>query len=164
MKKFSKICLVSLCIVLLTGFCSCSLFSAKEKEFTAAGMTITLTDEFTEKSLVSQTAYYESVNAIVMALKEDLSAFTQLGLDNISLKEYAELVIKQNSMNATVEEKDGLTMFTYKKSVSDKDFTYLATVFKSSDAFWLIQFGCETKNYDKYSSDFQKWAGTVKFS
>ncbi len=46
--------------VVLLLCCALVLFTAcapKEKTFTKAGMSITLTDEFYEKTIVSQTAY-----------------------------------------------------------------------------------------------------------
>ena len=163
MIKIKKICLVVLCVFLLTGFCSCGfLAKAKDKDFSKAGMTITLTDQFTEQENVSQTVYYVSLTSIVTGLKEETKIFEDAGYGSLTLKEYAELVIKGNSLNSQVSEKDGLTYFTYEKSVSGKDYKYYATVFKGADAFWLIQFGCEQKNFDKYQPDYVKWAKTVQ--
>lgn len=53
-------------------------------------------------------------------------------------------------------EEDGLVYFTYEKSNNGKDYKYYATVFKGTDAYWLIQFACEVDDFDKFLPDFQK--------
>ena len=82
----------------------------------------------------------------------------------MTLNEYAKLVITANSLTATAAEEDGLVYFTYEKSNNGKDYKYYATVFKGTDAYWLIQFACEVDDFDKFLPDFQKWAKSVKFS
>ena len=165
MKKTYKISLLLLCMVLLLSFCSCGLFGkAKEKDSSKSGATITLTDEFTEQELVSQTAYYVSMKSIVTMLKEEFSLFKGTEYENMTLNEYAKLVITANSLTATAAEEDGLVYFTYEKSNNGKDYKYYATVFKGTDAYWLIQFACEVDDFDKFLPDFQKWAKSVKFS
>lgn len=62
--------LLLLIIVAVTG---CALLEPEEKTFKDKGMSITLTDEFTEKDLVSATVYFESMDAIVTGLKEEFS-------------------------------------------------------------------------------------------
>lgn len=59
MKKYIKAMVVLLAVSLL---CGCSfvgrLGTAKEKVFSKAGMSITLTEDFKEQDIVSQTAVY----------------------------------------------------------------------------------------------------------
>lgn len=138
---------------------------AKAKEFSKAGMTITLTSDFIEKEIASQTAYYESQKHIVMVLKEEFTIFESIGIStDISVKEYAKLVIDNNLMTSEVEEKDGLTYFKYEKTINGKQSSYFATVFKSSDAFWLIQFACESKNAEDSEDLFVEWGQSIKFN
>ena len=47
--------------------------------------------------------------------------------------------------------------------MNGKNIYYLATVNKSEDAFWLIQFICSEKNKDKYKPKFLEWSKTVSF-
>ncbi len=165
MKKISKYCLLLFCAVLVAGCCSCGLTGkAKEKDFSKAGATITLTDAFTEQSLVTQTAYYVSLKSIVTTLKEDFSSFQGTEYENMTLNQYANLVLTANSLTAAVAEEDGLLYFTYEKSTNGKEFKYYATVFKGPDAYWLIQFACEVNDFDDFLPDFQKWAKSVTFS
>ena len=146
-----------ICALLVTST-ACSLFGAKEKDFSKAGLTITLTDEFTEQDLVTQTAYYVSQKAIVTTLKED-----GYSIKHYTVKDYGELVCSVNKLNSTVTEKDGYAEFTYEKEVSGKDYYYYARCFKNGTDFWLVQFACETKNKDDCMPDFEKWASSVTF-
>ena len=78
-----------------------------EKTFTKAGLSITLTAGFTEKEMMSKTAYYESKSAIVTVLKEEFSLFESVNIStDISLREYAQLVITQNMLEAEPEERE----------------------------------------------------------
>jgi len=154
----------SVFFVLSGGLGNVFISKAKPKEFTKAGMTISLTSDFNEKEIASQTAYYESQKYIVMVLKEEFTIFESVGIStDISVKEYAELVIGNNMMATAIEEKDNLTFFKFEKTINGKQFSYFATVHKSSDAFWLIQFACESKNAEDSQDLFIEWGQTIKF-
>ena len=146
------------CIFALTG---CSFFQAKEKTFEKAGMRITLTSDFVEKEIVSQTVYYESRKVIVTALKEEFSMLA--GLENYSLEEYTDLTISGTRLSAQAEQREGkdYLYFSYEKNVSGNQFFYLATTHKMSDAFWLIQFACFLGEKEKYTETFLSWADTI---
>ena len=68
--------LTLLCSCLL---CGCSLFQASPKTFTKSGMSITLTDDFTERDYVSYTAVYDSQYVAIFAIKEEFSLFPLQG-------------------------------------------------------------------------------------
>ena len=160
MKKryFALLMLVCLTLALLGG-----CFFEKEKEYSKAGMTITLTTKFTEKELASQTADYESTTALVTALKEEFSLAA--GLEKYSLKQYTDAVLSQNKISAKIDMPEGKSYysFSYEKTMSGKTYYYFATTFKAKDAFWLIQFACTTANKEKLQDNFTKWADSVKF-
>ncbi len=158
-----KIIAVVLAAVMLCMFCACG---AGEKDFTKAGMTITLTNKFVEKDLVAQTAYYESNDAIVTALREGFDLFQQAGIDtDITPKQYAELCVAANQLSSvTVDSNDKYAHFSYEKKINGEDFSYEAYCFRADDAFWLVQFACHTKNLSKMKSTFEKYAKSVKFN
>jgi hypothetical protein len=163
MKKIIKNVTLIVLAVIMLAFVGCSSSAPKAKTFSAAGMSIELTDSFHEKELVSATAYYESKDVIVLAIKEEFTLM--YGLANYTLADYAQLVINNNRLpDVTVETAENYVHFRYDKEVSGKDFSYWATCFKSDDAFWLIQFACETKNYDGKIATFQKYANSVSFT
>jgi len=153
-----------LVVLTLSALTSCASAKPKEKVFSIEGMKITLTDEFVEKQHVSYTAYYETSKALVVAIQEEFSMLSSLGIDtNISLKEYAELVISSNKLsNIEVKESDGLVCFEHEKELSGKNYVYFSTVYKANDAFWLFQFACEKSEYDSMKNDFIKWAKSVE--
>lgn len=162
MKKYLK--LFSLLFIVLLVGAGCSL-TAKEKTYSVNGINVTMKDGFYEKELVSLTAYLESSDSIFTALKEEKATLKEAGLENITLKEYAEAVVEANGLKEKdIIEKDGLTYFTYEKEVSGKTYFYLASVYQTNDAFWLVNFACDTKNKDSFQEDFIKWAKTVNFS
>ncbi|MBB5265851.1 hypothetical protein HNP82_003002 [Catenibacillus scindens] len=164
MKRLLALLCACLCVIGIVSGCS-----ASAKEFdTGVGMTMTLPGSFKEQDASQAngaTAYYLSNTAGVVALKEDFSTLENAGLSaDMTLDEYGQTVIDANSLSVQLQEADGIKYFVYENSVDSQDFTYYATVFEGSDAFWLIQFFCETKNYDQLQSDFLEWAKTVKVS
>ena len=154
MKKRNLIALLLCAVMLLT--CGCS---AKAKTFTASGMTIELTEDFTEKDMLGFTAVYQSEDVFVFALKEE---FDILG-DEMNVDEYAELVLEANQMDADVEHEGEHTYFTFDKTVSGKDMTYTAVLYKGEDAYWMIQFACLSKDYDKLEDTIFGYANSVEF-
>lgn len=152
---------VSLALACIFTFAGCSFFQAKEKTFEKAGMSITLTTDFVEKDIVSQTVYYESRKAIVTALKEEFTSFP--GAADYTIERYTDLTISGNNLDSQAYSREGQAYmyFSYQRSVSGKTYYYLATTHKMSDAFWLIQFACMADDKDKYIEQFLKWADTV---
>lgn len=151
--------LLSLC-----GLAGCGLFKTGEKEFEVLDMKITLTGDFYETEYVTQTACFQSRKAIVTALKEGFSEYP--GLGGYTLTQYTSASIDANGLKSEIYQREGKSYmyFTYERSSGGKDFYYLATTHKTGDAFWLIQFGCETKNKDEFTDKFLGWADTVTFS
>ena len=143
MKKYAQLVCLSLILFLVAGCSLSSLFKESTKKYTVNGISVTMNDSFYEKDLVSQTAYLESQEAIFTALKEEFTELEAAGINkDATLKDYAEAVKNANSFTGDIIEKDGLVYFTYEKDVSGKSFFYLATVYKTDDAFWLINFAC----------------------
>ena len=156
MKKFLSLLLISFLVV---SMLSCNLFEPEEKVFEKAGLSMTLNEDFTEKDHVSYTAVYVSTKIEVCTLKED---FESLNLSkDTDTNEYAKLVIQANKLTCEPTTKDGLTYFQFEKEVKGKNFTYYGFVYKGSDAFWLVQFGCESDKTEKYEDDIFKYAKSV---
>lgn len=160
MKKTAiRISAFALLFTMLLCFVGCDLLTPQDKTFSKAGMSITLTEEFNEQDIVTQTAYYVSQTAIVTALKEDGTS-----IKNYTVKQYAELVISVNNLaDATATAKDGYAEFTYEKELNGKEYYYYARCFKNGTDFWLIQFACETKNTETLTPSFEKWASSITF-
>ncbi|MGM9680466.1 MAG: hypothetical protein ACI3XR_03065 [Eubacteriales bacterium] len=162
MKKFLALILCTVTLLTTLALASCS---ENTKEYSSSGITVTLPDSFVEKELIGYTYYLQSTDVIFAAVKEEFSAATLIpGFKDYTLKQYADLVVTANLLTgiATVEETDGLTYLTYEKDVSGQTYFYIAPVFKGSDAFWLVNFGCFASDKDEYSEKFIEWAKTIK--
>lgn len=132
----------------------------KEKTFSAAGMTITLTTKFKEVENINFTACYERNDVLVVMRKEE---FSLLGTSKYTVQEYAWEVIDLNGRDSYTKNEEDYVSFTYEATAGGKDFYYYNTCFKTHDAYWLIQFACETKSVDKLQDDFEKWANSIVF-
>lgn len=143
------------------------LFSDKTpdaKDFSSNGMTITLTDEFIKTDIENYTVAYDSKNVAVFALKEAFSLAD--GFQDYTLEQYGNLVLQNNNLSSSkIEDKEGLIGFEYEFTNPDtKDtYKYFSFVYKSNDAFWLVQFATLTENVDEYSSKIIEWAKTISF-
>lgn len=148
--------------VVTSGLFSDSL--AEEKAFSSGGITIILTDEFKKVNVENYTVAYESKNIAVFALKEELSLAE--GFEKYTLKEYADLVIKASNVSAKAKTTDGLTHFEYKyTNPQTKDvYKYFSYVYKTDDAFWVVQFATLSENADTYAQQITDWAKAIKFS
>ncbi|MGN0806978.1 MAG: hypothetical protein ACI4MN_00840 [Candidatus Coproplasma sp.] len=164
MKKLLKTGIVSALLAVVASVCAILGGCASPKTFSKVGMNITLTSEFSEQTIVTQTAYYVSRDSVVTGLKEEFSLMA--GFENYTIEQYTALVINNNALNSTVNTREGedYCWFTYTREVNGKDFFYLATTHKASDAFWLIQFGCDVADESEYTEIFLGWADSVTFT
>ena len=92
-------------IILLFTFALTGCFDEVEpKEFSEAGMSITLTDEFVQSEYVMAELYIVSKMHIFMGNGESKQIFVDQGYGELTLEEYAYLVL--NFANKDVEVKE----------------------------------------------------------
>ncbi|MBQ8862366.1 MAG: hypothetical protein IJ021_06485, partial [Clostridia bacterium] len=132
----------------------------KDKTFAHDGMSITLTGSFRETDYNGFDICYDSSKVAVFVIKDSFSVMD--GLEDYTLREYGEAVIEGNGFSSLLESSDGLTYFEY-MGTSDQAYNYYAFVFKSDDAFWLIQFATPESEAAKYEAKIFEWAKTIKF-
>lgn len=138
---------------------------AKPKDFSSSGMTITLTEEFNKFDTPVHTVCYGTDHVAVFTLKESFDLLE--GSENLTLEEYADLVIQGNGFkNAKVKTGNGLTYFEYDYTNPEtkQDFHYFSYVYKTDDSFWLVQFAVLIEDIDEYEDNIIKWAKSVTFS
>lgn len=170
-KKVSRtgviIMVAAIVIGLVGGFIggTRAVSTVKPKTFSEEGLSITLTNEFSEAGLGNYTASYGSSEAVVLTLKESFTLME--GLEDYTLAEYGELIIEANGMAGSVmlQERDGLPYFTYKYTNPEtKDvFDYTIVLFKSDDAFWSVQFATPESKSEAYEQHIFQWAASVTF-
>lgn len=161
-----KIAILMAALMLTLSLASCGLLGG-EKTFTVDGLSITVKGLFTEQNDLNE-AYnliLISPEAGVMILKETFAEFEEVGLDtDMSVKEYAEIVMSGNGLTGDPTEEDGLTYFTYTETADGTEFTYMGFCYRGADAYWLVQIYCPSEDYEAKKPDMMEWAKSVTFA
>ena len=136
------------------------------KEFSAAGLHLTLTEEFAGKQHAAYTLYAESENLLVLGLKEEYTLFENTDFSaQTSLKQYAELVWVANQLEGElplVDDGEHL-WFDYDNHVNGADYCYRAYVFKDNEGFWLLQFAARADEFEALTEAMREYAASVYF-
>ena len=76
---------------------------------------------------------------------------------------YLNSLIKEiNDFDDKVETDEGLKYITVETEGNGDKYTYIVAFYEADDAFWMIQFGTKSSNFDKYKDDMLKYAKSVK--
>ena len=138
--------------------------STTEKTFSSGGLTITLTEDFSEDSYVSKTAAFTSKDVMVIGLREPFALMQ--GLEDLTVDQYAEMVLKANGRSVDeLQSFNGIPGFEYDWTNEDvkQDYHYRTYTYKADDAFWTIQFIMLKKDAEEYQDKIDTWAATVRF-
>lgn len=137
--------------------------SDNPKTFSDSGLQITLTDSFRKVKVDGYDVCFENRDAAVLCLKEPFTLME--GLEDYSLQDYGELVISNNKFDhsVTLQKDNDRTYFTFTSNVDGDVYYYYAVVFKSTDAFWLLQFSTLEEKADEYRDLFVQWGNSVTF-
>jgi len=169
-RKGTKILIISVIIGIvigfLIGFISDFLDDSEPvpENFYAEEMTLTLTDEFIEVDVAQYTASYATEDVAVFVLREDFSLMADLS--SYTLEGYMDLTIKANNFSPSDIEKlaDPLGFaYEYTNPETNDTYRYFAYVYKSDEAFWLVQFATLAEDVDEYESIITEWASSVTF-
>ena len=128
-------------------------------------MNITLSEEFKETTVKNYTVAYDSKKVAVLALKEPFTLID--GFENNTLDQYADLVIQANGLSSSQKKTDnGLIWFEYDfdNPENKNTYRYFTYVYKTNDAFWMVQFATLKSNSEKLSQEIAEWAKSVTFS
>ncbi|MBQ8447731.1 MAG: hypothetical protein IJX27_02225 [Clostridia bacterium] len=131
--------------------------NGEPKDFSASGMAITLTDNFELDSVEGYALACKSDKVIMFALRESFAEYPVL--EDYTVREYADAA---NRASTLIQSKDSLTYFEY-DALNGNDYHYFAFVYKTEDAFWLVQFGCRKSVADDCREYAFEWAKSVKF-
>lgn len=138
---------------------------ATPKDFSYEEMTITLTALFKEEEVEGRTVF-TSNDVAVFVLRENFVA-GDIDLSGYTVRGYAELARENNPVmaGATYEETDGVPNMVYTYVGDDgKTYVYFTTFYKSSDAFWIVQYFVNESGYESRKPKFIEWAKTVHFA
>lgn len=170
-KKGGLIVLITAIVIGLTAgwiIGSGVIYSKKKaapKDFSYEEMTITLTALFKEEEVEGRTVF-TSNDVAVFVLRENFVA-GDIDLSGYTVRGYAELARENNPVmaGATYEETDGVPNMVYTYAGDDgKTYVYFTTFYKSSNAFWIVQYFVNESGYESRKPKFIEWAKTVHFA
>lgn len=153
-----KLCTVMLIFCLLLSGCSSAKQESLKKTFVESGLSITLDRGFTERYSSDSYACLASADISVFIFKENKSVFDDPGM---SAEEYAGLLMEENSLELNTEDSGGILNFRYDKDTDDGSATCFSYIYESADAFWLVQFACDSKNADDFEPYIDQYAASV---
>ncbi len=139
------------------------------KEFTHNGMTILLTDKFEQEAAsVSDGEFYDTLfSSDYVAVFVDHTAFSEDLIEkDATLTDFAKMIMEANDMPLDTEIKtaDGLTWFEDKYVSGGTLLHDFTMVYKTGDAFWLLQFVVYEEDIEEYRPMIMEWAGSVRFN
>ena len=162
-KKTFKSFFAVVLAVLVFAFSGCSLLN-KPKTFKKDEVSITLTNLFFELEDMGFDYCIATYNMVVLFSKYGYS-FTSEEKD-WTIQQYAQEFIDSNDLNDSVVKMsdDGYAYVEYSGSYDGENYLYYATIHKTSTAFWLIQFGCISDEYEKAYEKIEKYASSITFT
>ena len=138
---------------------------AEPKTFEVSGMQITLTNEFAETEVEPYLAAYDSKKVAVFVVRESIDDF--LGADTLSLADYAMLVIQANGLEEDSLRWEGdmpYLTYDYTNPTSGTTYRYFCYMYRSEEAFWVIQFATPAETVEEFIPKIIQWAKSVEFS
>ena len=171
-KKGTKIGIIVLIAAIIVGFLIGFIpnfiggnGTGEAKQIKCDEMQITLTDEFMKIRVDGFDACYAAEEMAVFILREDFSIIE--GLENYSLQEYGEASLEANDIKniSSVKENNGIMYYDYEWYNAEEDTTYYyyATIFKSKEAFWTIQFAVSTEDASDLMPQIIEFSESITF-
>ncbi len=160
-----RIIAIALLFAMVLTFAGCSVKDTKSKVFTCEELSVTLNEGYVETEMEGYDACFDSSTVAVFILKEEFSLME--GFEDYTLEQYADLVLQANSARSPERaDTDGLTCMKYSffNAEENETYTYLASLYKSDNAFWMVQFVCKAEDYAEHEAYFIERAKTVTFS
>lgn len=167
-KKIISLLFAAISIMCLLTACG----KPADKTFTTSTkVSITLTDAFAlsnQDGLDDFDAVYFSPVCACAILTESISSLESMGYEEMTEKEYADLLVlayndgTRTMGSVSTNAATNLVSFTYTASNEGTTFYYFSVVLKDSTKYCTVTFWCEYKDKDKYQSDFENWAKTIK--
>lgn len=162
-KKMKKIAV--LFIVFLFAF-ALSACESKAKEFSGAGISITLDESFVEKEVMQAPLYLESFDYIFTGLRESTSELLGYGIND--LEDYIDAVLTNNNQGSvTVEtmtdDEDNVLYYYayYTATVEDMEFGYMLITMQGESHYYTMNFGCLESKLDDNKDQFFTWAESI---
>lgn len=146
-----RITALLLAACLLLGGCA-----PKNQTVTVEDLTITVPgnyQDYTGRDFTgSYTFAYGCQDISLMGLREEFALYSQ----RYDLAEYLELLLTASGADIQKQEIEGIPGYTFTAENQGKTYEYLAAVYMTEDAYWLVQIGCLQENFEKNQAAFRE--------
>ena len=131
--------------------------------FSVEEMELKLPDRFQRQDTDSLIQFVDD-NYAVLLMREAFDLYPVL--KHMTIEEYGEAILEASDIDADIEMIDGLYCFEYEALSLDRTtkYNYFVVLYKSKQAFWVVQFGSVFWNASAMRSEFIKWAKMIIFT
>lgn len=130
--------------------------------FSVESLTVTLNKSFTQEKHEGFDLYAQSDNIIFSAVEETFHELEYSGFEILSLKDYCSEILSLNQTSDNeLKSRGNYYYFTNEKTVSGASYTYVHCMYEGNSSYWICEFVCKTKHYNRYKDDIFKWADSV---
>ncbi|MBR1815705.1 MAG: hypothetical protein IJ763_03300 [Lachnospiraceae bacterium] len=158
--KGKKVLLTLMVLILcITSLTSCN---SNPKNFTYNNLTVTLNKSFTEETHSGFDLYAASENVIFSVVEESEEELEYSGYSIINLKAYCDEILLLNGVSSDeLKQRNDYYYFINTRTISGASYTYVHCMYYGSGSYWICEFVCKTKSYDRYEKRIFKWADSV---
>ncbi len=158
-KRYAVLSVLLICMA--GALCACG---HKPKNFTELNLTITLTDAFRVTKNNNFDIYISSDDVVFSAVQETAQELEYAGYEIQSLKDYCEEILSLNSTSKdALKSRNNYYYFTNTRTVDKAKYTYVHCMFENGDSFWICEFACKSKNFNRLEDKILAWADSITF-
>lgn len=94
---------------------------------------------------------------------DSFKELAELGLENVTFEEYAELsqAVNEKFTDPYTPDENGHLATTYTVDVDGELYFYYVTIREGRNGFWIITFTCKDSAKDKYLDKFTEWNDSI---
>ena len=105
---------------------------------------------------------YDNDNMVIFGISETKQSLAELGYEDISLKDYADLLIDLYEIDVIEKVvENNYVCFSYETGTSADDYYYMVGVYENNTNFWIINYCCLYNTKPVYSVLFKEWVKLV---
>lgn len=108
-------------------------------------------------------AYYVSEYVIFSAVEETEEDLQYAGYEITNLSGYCSEILSQNNVSPDkLTSRGNYYYFTSTAVKSGAKYTYVHCMFQGHSSYWICEFVCKTKDYNKYEDEILEWADSIQ--